>query len=173
MPEKNQKFMPRILFVLLIVLSVSAFPQLKEQKISQPSVVNSIVNQSPGSLFNIFSPEKFRMNHSYNMSYTSFAGGGLALGVYTNSMLFKLAENMSFQVDASMFHSPYNTFGKNAADQLSGFSISSARFDYKPTENMLITVQYQNLPYNYYSPFDSYYQRYNPFLMPSNELFTK
>lgn len=165
--------MKRLAFVLCLIFAVTVSAQLKEQRISQPSVVNSIVKQSPGSLFNIFSPEKFRMNHSYSMSYTSFGGRGLALGVYTNSMFFKLADNMSFQVDASLYHSPYNSFGRNAQDQLSGFNISSARFDYKPADNMLITVQYQSLPFNYYSPFDNYYQRYNPFLMPSNELFTK
>ncbi len=165
--------MKKTAIILSLLFFVNGYSQLKDQKIPQPSIVNSIVNQSNGSIFNIFSPEKFKMNHSYSMSYSSFGGHGLAMGVYTNSMLFKLAENMSFQVDASLYHSPYNSFGKDMANQLSGLAISSARFDYKPAENFLITLQYQNLPYNYYSPFESYGRRFSPFYTPANDMFIK
>ncbi len=165
--------MRRLVYFLSMIFFINGYSQLRDQQIQPPSVVNSIVNQSPGSIFNIFSPDKFKMNHSYSMSYSAFGGHGLAMGVYTNSMLFKLADNMSFQVDASLYHSPYNTFGKDAASQFSGFSISNARFDYRPAENFLITLQYQSLPMNYYSPFDGMTRRFNPFLSPSNDPFIK
>ncbi len=40
------------------------------------------------------------------MQYSSFGGNGLALGVYTNSMFYRLMANMDVQLDVSLIHSP-------------------------------------------------------------------
>ena len=124
------------------------------------SVRDGIVDHSSGSLFGFLNSDNFSMRHSFNMSYSAFGNQGLALGVYTNSMMLKLANNMNFQVDASIVQSPYSSFGREFQDQLSGIYITKAAFNYKPWDDVFISIQYRNLPMAYhYSDYGFYSNR--------------
>lgn len=156
-----QKFL--ILFICVFTFSVSA--QFKEPGFPSQNIRDGIVNQNSGSLFGFLNSENFMMRHSYNLSYSSFAGHGLALGMYTNSMMLKLAENMNVEVDASIVHSPYSTLGKDFQNSLNGIYLTRAAFNYKPWDDVFISIQYRNLPLSYhYSDYGFYQNRfYYPF----------
>lgn len=157
--------MKRMVFLIFLVVSCNLFAQFKESGFSTQSIRDGIVDPNAGLLFGFLNSENFSMRHSYNLSYSSFGGQGLALGVYTNSMMLKLADNMNIQVDASIVHSPYSSFGKNFQNQLNGFYLTRATFNYKPWDDVFISVQYRNLPLSYhYSEYGFYNNRfYNPF----------
>lgn len=152
-----------ILFAAIISLNVYA--QFKEPGFPTESIRDGIIDQSSGSLFGFLNSDSFMMRHSFNMSYSAFGNQGLALGVYTNSMMLKLADNMNFQVDASIVQSPYSTFGREFQDQLSGIYITKAAFNFKPWDDVFISIQYRNLPMSYhYSDYGFYSNRfYSPF----------
>lgn len=152
--------MKKILIIALTLITIS-FAQFRENNLFKPGVKDGLVNSDPNFLFGLFNSNNFSMNHSYSLSFSSFGSNGLALGVYTNSMLFKLTDNMNFQVDASLVHSPYNSFGKDFQNNLNGFYISRAQFNYKPYENFSLSIQYRNMP-GYNSPYgyDDYYNRF-------------
>lgn len=158
--------MKKILLVILLVTATTSFAQFRENNIFKPSVKDGLIKDDSSFLTGLFNSNNFSMNHSYSLSYSSFGNNGLALGVYTNSLLFKLSGNMNFQVDASLVHSPYNSFGKDFQNNLNGFYISRAQFNYKPFEDFSISIQYRNLPgYNSFygdglsnrNPFDTDY----------------
>ncbi|MCC6549580.1 MAG: hypothetical protein IT279_05870 [Ignavibacteriaceae bacterium] len=132
----------------VIVFSCSAFGQYKDTEILKPGVKSFIVDDSDSFLFGLFDPSRFAMHHSYSMSYSAGGGNGVALGVYTNSMFFKLASNLNFQIDAQLSHSPYNTFGGTFGEDLSGFRISRAQLNYQPWKNFTVNLSYQQLPAN-------------------------
>ncbi|NWF88993.1 MAG: hypothetical protein HXY50_05965 [Ignavibacteriaceae bacterium] len=157
--------MKKVIVIIAVLLSSNSYAQFKESGIHNLSIRDGIVEQSTGSLFGFLNSDNFSMRHSFNMSYSAFGNEGLALGVYTNSMMFKLAENMNFQVDASIVQSPYSTFGKEFQNNLSGLYITRASFNYKPWDDVFISVQYRNLPMSYhYSDYGFYSNRfYNPF----------
>jgi len=151
--------MRKLLFLLFFLgISVSSFAQFRDTEIFKPGIKDEIIDTDPNFIFKIFSPERFRMTHSYSMSYSNFSGGGLALGMYTNSMNFRLADNLTFRLDASIAHSPYSSFSDNFTNQLTGFSISQARLDYQPSDNFFVTLQYQSIPagYRYGYGYDSW-----------------
>lgn len=135
---------------IFLLIALSSFTllnaQFKDNNIFKPGVKDGLVNDDSQFLFGLFNSNNFSMNHSYSLSYSSFGSNGLALGVYTNSMLFKLSTDMNFQVDASLVHSPYNSFGKNFQNNLNGFYISRAQFNYKPYKNFSLSIQYRNFP---------------------------
>jgi hypothetical protein len=165
--------MKRFVFLLAILFSVSVCAQFKDPGFPIKSVRDGIIDQSAGSLFGFLNSDNFMMRHSFNLSYSAFGNQGLALGVYTNSMMLKLADNMNFQVDASIVQSPYSTLGKEFQNQLSGLYITKAAFNYKPWEDVFISVQYRNLPMSYhYSDYGFYSNRYyNPFF--NNSFFDR
>ncbi|GAB4291229.1 MAG: hypothetical protein Kow0098_10330 [Ignavibacteriaceae bacterium] len=146
-----------ILTVLLLCVQVPA--QFRDDGMPKEEIMDGIVSKrNSTSLFGLFNSEIFQMRHSYNLSYSSIGGQGLALGVYTNSMLFRLASNLDVQVDASFVHSPYSTFSKEFQNSINGIYLSNASVNYRPWSDVFISVQYSNEPYNYYYPF--YYGRY-------------
>ena len=149
-----------LVFCLLFTLQAISFAQFKNDNGFKPSVKDGIINDSPNFVLGFFDPSKFSMSHSYTMSYTSFAGNGLALGVYTNSMMYRFTDRFNVQVDASISHSPYNTFGKDQQNNLNGIRLSRAEVNYMPWDNFKVSLQYRNDPSMYY--YGSPYQ-YNPF----------
>lgn len=157
--------MKKVVILFAAIMSLNSYAQFKEPGIPTTSVRDGIVDHSVGSLFGFLNSDNFTMRHSFDLSYSAFGNEGLALGVYTNSMMLKLAENMNFQVDASIVQSPYSSFGREFQDQLSGIYITRAAFNYKPWDDVFISVQYRNLPMSYhYSDYGFYSNRfYNPF----------
>jgi len=162
--------MKKMMILFAVIISLNVYAQFKEPGFPANSIRDGIVNENSGSLFGFLNSDNFEMKHSYSLSYSSFGSEGLALGVYTNSLLFKLSNKMNVQVDASFIHSPYSTFGKDFQNQLNGVYVTRAAFNYKPWDDVFISIQYRNLPMAYhYSDYGFYSNRfYNPF---SNDNF--
>lgn len=130
--------------------------QYKDQLNASGNIVSGIFNGKASSLFGLINPDNFSMHHTIDLSFSAFGGGSMALGVYTNSMMYKIADNLNVEADLSLVNSPYNSFSKDLAKQINGFYLSRAQLNYKPTDNMSIVLQYRNIPMSYYSPY-SYY----------------
>lgn len=154
--------MKKSVLVIMLVFAVSVNAQFKDQMNKNSDIRSGFIKDAPSSLFlGFFNPNNFHMNHSFNLSFSAFGGGSMALGVYTNSMSYKFSDNLDVQADISLVNSPYNSFGKDFTNQVNGLYLSRAQINYRPTDNTFITVQYNSMPYNYYSPY-SYYG-YSPF----------
>lgn len=141
-----------MLIILVLTLSAAAFGQFKEQANNKPTIHDGLIrNSTPSMVLGFINPNNFSMHHSYSLSYSAFGNNGLALGVYTNSMMYKFNDNLDIQVDASLVHSPYSTFGTQVTDQINGLYLSRAVLNYRPAKNFLINIQYNRNPYGYYN----------------------
>ena len=78
-------------------------------------------------------------------------------------MMYKFTDKLDVQLDASLVHSPYSTFGKNFQDNINGIYIDRAQINYTPWDNVKVMLQYRNIPYSYYSGYGMY--ETNPFNM--------
>lgn len=157
--------MKKIILVSVALFTMTSFAQFKGSGFPERNIKDGIVSQqSVGSLFSFLNSDSFQMQHSYSLSYTGFGGQGLALGVYTNSMLFNLSNNLNVQVDASLVHSPYSSLGREFSNSLTGIYLSRAAIDYKPWDDVYISVQYRSIP-NYYYPYShgDFNDYYGPF----------
>lgn len=151
------------LVAAMVLLGVSiGGAQFKSQVEQESRISDNMIRQStPGFFFGWFDPEKFHMRHTFDLSYQTFGGQGLSLGTYTNSMTYEFAENLDARADVSLSYSPFNsfsTFGSTKKNDLSGLYVSRAQLNYRPWENVMVQIQYRQIPYGnyYYSPF------YNP-----------
>lgn len=152
--------MKKLMFLFVIIFTLSTYAQFKETGFPTSNIRDGIVNNSVSPLFGFLNSENFSMTHSFSMQYSAFGNQGMALGMYTNSMMYKFSDNLNVQLDASFIHSPYSTFGEKFQKEISGFYISRAAVNYKPWEDVSIHIQYQNIPYNYYNPYN-YYRGWN------------
>ncbi|MBI9071974.1 MAG: hypothetical protein JEY94_10265 [Melioribacteraceae bacterium] len=146
--------MKRLLLVVLVFLTSITFGQFKKDIENPISIRDGVFNDNPsGLLLDFLGIEDFSMNHSVEMSYSSGAGQGVALGVYTNSMAFKFSDKLQLEVDASMVNSPYSSFGKDHMNQINGIYLSRAELKYKISDDAHLHIQYQQIPNGLYSPY--------------------
>jgi len=81
---------------------------------------------------------------------------GLALGMYTNSMMYKFSNALDAQVDVSLQHSPYSSFDQRLQNSLSGVFLNRAAIDYRPSDNMLLRLSYEKIPFGLYGMYGPY-----------------
>lgn len=154
--------MKKFIMIILIAAFTVSYAQFKEQSNKSLDIKNGIVKNYSSSLFGFFNMDNFRMNHTFDISYQTFgSAGNLALTTYTNSMFYKINDQLNVQADISLVNSPFNSFGKDFSSKINGLYLSRAQINYRPTENMSIIFQYRNIPSYYYpySYFSSPYYR--------------
>jgi hypothetical protein len=155
--------MKYVIIILFLIFNVSALGQFRSDGSQTPSVKEGIVSDDQNYLFGFLNSDNFIMRHSFNVSYSAFAGQGVSLTSYTNSMFYRLMDNLNVQLDLSVVHSPYSTLGDTFQKNISGIYISNAAVNYRPWKDFSVHLQYRNIPYGYgyYNP---YYNYYSPFI---------
>lgn len=158
---KRFAFAVGVIILVAALTTMQADAQFRSQEPGAPRAAGSILQGGQASsIFSFFNAENFNMNHSYSMSYMTMGGRGMAVGMYTNSMYYRLSDPLGVRLDVSMAHTPHNSF--NNANDFSGLFISRAEVNYEPSENFRIQLQYRQIPYSTYgSPFyNPWYNRY-------------
>jgi hypothetical protein len=126
--------------------------QFKRTPSEEPKVSSSIIAPSTSSdWFRLLSLENLQMRQSYSMSYMTSSGFGLALGRYTNSMFYRISDKVDAQLDLTLQHSPYSTLDQRLQNSLGGLFVDRAQINYRPTDNMLFSISYRQIPWSYFS----------------------
>ncbi|MEE9430859.1 MAG: hypothetical protein V3V16_07465 [Melioribacteraceae bacterium] len=156
--------MKKILFIFLLVQTSLLLGQFKGQAEKPINISGAILSDNPvSSLFSFFDTSKFSMDHSFSMSYSALGSNGLALGVYKNNIAYEFSDDLNMELETSFVNSPYSSFGKSFTDQINGVYLSRASLNYRPTEDMSISIQFRNSPMNSYYNSNRYGYGYSPF----------
>ena len=162
----NQNFGDEVksfLIIVFILYATSISAQFRDTGIEPKSVKEGIVTENSNSLFGFLNSDDFIMRHSFSLNYSSFAGQGMSLTSYTNSMFYRLMNNLNVQLDVSVMYSPYSTLGDQFQKDISEIYISNAAINYHPWDNFSVHLQYRSMPfgYGYYHPFYGYGNPFN------------
>jgi len=148
-----------VTIVLLLLGMLPLQAQLKSQ-LPKPLAVEDAI-QIPGvgsnnSLLSFINPDRFFMNQSYSLSYSSF-GGGSSMGIYQNQMSYIFSDKLMMNARLGLMHDPlnlgaYSTGQTNLMDNLIyGFDLS-----YRPKDNVIFNIRFDKRPYYYRSGFYPY-----------------
>ena len=154
-----------LLFVALLYAAAPAQAQLRANLPQGDAPVAVYENQQGFSLGSLVNPDHFKISNSYEMSFSSFGGQNLGLGVLTTSLRYQPTDKLAARVDVGVAHSP---FGSEGVQQQLGFSsetpakvyLQNAQIAYRPTENSVIQFQIQQSPYGSYASPYGYYDPY-------------
>ncbi len=146
-----------VLFVFAATLAVATPSQAQLR--SDASALNqgeSVRLMDSGfQLSNLFSPNVFRMSHSYEMSAGSVGGNGYSLGMYTNSMQWQFSNQLAARVDVAMAHSPFgggDVLGlSNDPNQPFKLFVRNAEVAYRPTDSIQLNFSYRQSPFGGYA----------------------
>ena len=162
--RKRFKILAGLVGLLSVVSVHQSSAQFKRTPDNEPKVSDSFIKPETDSDFlGFFNPDNFKMRQSYSMSYTAMGRQGLALGMYTNSMMYRFSNTVDAQVDVSLQHSPYSTFDQRLQNSLTGVFLNRAAIDYRPSDNMLLRVSYEKIPFGLYGMYGGMYGPYNGF----------
>lgn len=154
-----------LLLVALLYLAAPAHAQLRANVPQGDAPVAVYDSQAGFSLGSLINPDHFKISNSYEMSFSSFGGQSLGLGVLTTSLRYQPTDRLAARVDVGVAHSP---FGSSGVQQQLGFSqdtpakvyLQNAQIAYKPTENSVIQFQFQQSPFGSYASPYGYYSPY-------------
>jgi len=154
--------------IVFLALAVPAQAQLRKDVNEQQAQTRLYGGEVTGFLLNkLFSPQHFRMSHSYEMSVGGFGGNTSSLGMYTNTMMFQFNQKLAARVDVSFAHSPFggnNYFGHNIGNigDNGRVFLRNAEVVYRPSENTRFHFSFRQSPYGgYMGPYGHY--GYNPY----------
>jgi hypothetical protein len=151
MEDRAMKKVLGWLVALVLIVVTTGAAQFRSKIEPKPAVNESLIRQDGGNfLVGWFDPSRLTMRHSFSLSYQTFGGKGLSVGSYTNSIFYKFSDPLDVQFDVSMIHSPFNSFGRDFQDRLSGVYLSRAQLNYRPSDNILFQIQYRQVPAMYW-----------------------
>jgi hypothetical protein len=149
--------------MIFLVSTTASFAQFKDSGFETNSVKEGIVSENSNAIFGFLNSDDFIMRHSFSLNYATSGGQGMSLTSYTNSMFYRLMNNLNVQLDVSVMYSPYSTMGEQFQKDISGVYISNAAINYHPWDNFSVHLQYRSMPfgYGYYHPFYGYGNPFN------------
>ena len=147
------------------VFSTGAQAQFRhDPEAAQPDLNTADAMKGGDSFWSrLFDPERFSMHQTYSMSFVSSGFGSTGLGMFTNTFSYRASDNLFVSADLSAVYSPFSTLGSSYAKSLNGIYLTSARLDWKLSDNTFMRVEYVGGPGGMggYGGYDPY--AYNPF----------
>lgn len=139
-----------LLLSMILIGLASAQSQTPRSHVFKPS---SIVSRPSGFLDSLLDPSKFSMSHSYSLSFFSVGKQTFNQGLYLNTMNYKFSDPLRMQVRIGFLHQPFGDMGMSQTTGSRVF-VQRALLQYKPSDKMSISIDYQVLPSSlYYSPY--------------------
>lgn len=149
-----------VMCAVLLALAVAspANAQLRTDARAQSQLAMPRLSDAGGVLGTLFSPNTFRMAHSYTFSAGSMGGQGYSMGLYTNSMMFQFSPKLAARVDVGVAHSPFGNGlpGMRMDGQGNNLNVflQNAEIAYRPNDSFQMHFSVRQSPFGgYMSPF--------------------
>ena len=136
---------------VLILATLLAAAPVRAQDLGAPAASNptyTAISTSPprgGGILptSLFDPRKFSISNSLVFGYSSGGSGygNGSAGLFTSSLGYQLKSNMALHVNVGAHMNP--AFGGD--DKTSGIFLEGATFDWRPTTNSLLRVEYRDI----------------------------
>lgn len=123
-----------IIFIILVTLPFLASGQFK----AQPKIP-SVKSLLEGGKRGLIDFTKIRMTHSYSMSFSSSGGRGATIGLYQNTMSYKISDPLEVKLKIGLVNNFQNSYynGGSGNQILYGTEVT-----YKPSDNFQIYFEY-------------------------------
>jgi hypothetical protein len=136
--------MCRALAFMTLLCATPAVAQDFTSPSANPSYsgISSPAPHSGGILpIGLFDPRKFSISNTLSFGYAGGSGYGGSAGLFVSSLGYQLKSNMALHVNVGAHMNP--AFGSN--DLAKGIFLEGATFDWKPSTNSLLRVEYRDI----------------------------
>ena len=96
---------------------------------------------------------RFHMSQSYSLGFFSGSGQSGALGMYTNTISYQLANPLTLTLNMGILHDASVLWGDKKSGTSARF-LPSGWLDWRPSENFRMSIGFETIPVFYnYGPF--------------------
>ena len=152
--------MKKLNFLIFLILALSI--SLSAQSLRQSDLGSSgdaIGESRMDNKFSLFDLSRFEMHHSYSISYFSSGGQGTTIGMYINSIRYRISNPLTLNVSLAWMHQPGNLLARDRGTPTDYGSIyPSFSLEYRPSSSFLLQVEYRSVPAY---PYSNGYYRYD------------
>jgi hypothetical protein len=148
----------KITLIVVCMLCVSVFAQSSLERKDLGTSGDAIGESRIDNKFSLFDLSRLEMRQSYSVSYFSGNGSGQTIGMYMNSIRYRISNPLTISIDLLWMHEPGQLFSQNKSTPTDYGSIfPSFRLEYRPSDKFYLEVGYQRVPsYMYYDQARSY-----------------
>ena len=139
------------LLIMLLSIPLHAQSGLERQQ-QEATSADAIGDARIDNKFSLLDLSRLDMSHSYTISYFSANGHGTTIGMYMNSIRYRISNPLTLNVNLAWVHQPGQIFGGDRGTPTDYGSIyPSFSLEYRPSENFYLEVGYHSVPaYMYY-----------------------
>ncbi|MCI0514729.1 hypothetical protein L0128_16055 [candidate division KSB1 bacterium] len=150
---KMNRLVGVFLFVGLISNLIFAQSKLQEPSVDVRKMLHSLAYPQQGFSLLGIDPSKLKMNHSYTLTFSSFgSGSNLGQGLYLNTISYQFSNYLSMNLQWGLLHQPLAT-GLMAPQTGAQLFLSNAELRYQPMKNMVMKLQFNQIPASLYYPY--------------------
>jgi hypothetical protein len=147
-----------LLLVLILLIPILLKAQSEDKSFDYAPLKG--LQKTQGFLDHLINPEHFTMSQSYSLSFFDIGGSSVSQGLYLNTLNYRFSDPLMMQVRFGFLHHPFGAKGYDVQNtNQNKFFIQRAMLQYKPSQNMTFTVDFQQIPQAMISPY-GYYNRY-------------
>ena len=142
---KLLKILTSCILVFCLFQSVAAETLVKKQGSTSP--MNTVGTTRVDSKFSLLDPNRFSMQQSYSLLYSSYNGRGQTIGLYLNSMKYQLSSSLNLNVTLGWLHQPSRIFTRTDRGVNDyGHIMPNVRLLYQPSDKFLLQISYESIP---------------------------
>jgi hypothetical protein len=98
--------------------------------------------------FSLLDPSRFRMSQSYSLGYFSGSGSSGSMGLYMNTIEYKISDPLTVRVGLAYLHQPLgfvqNTGALSELNQ--GKFLPNFSLEYRPSDRFQMLVDFRTVP---------------------------
>ena len=98
--------------------------------------------------FSLLDPSRFKMSQSYTMSYFSGSGSSGSVGLYMNTIEYRLSDPLTVRVGLAYLHQPLgflsNSGARSGLDE--GRLLPNFSLLYRPSNRFQLLIDYRTVP---------------------------
>lgn len=132
----------------IMLVPIVAFGQLKSEQPGQVDIASKLITtMQPQNLMGMLglNPNRLHIRQSYSLSFMNLGGQSFGQGVYLNNIAYQVSDPLMVSVEWGFRHEPLASSGITSPYK-SGFFLSNARVDYRPSDKFRLQVEYSAYP---------------------------
>ena len=133
--------MQTLLYAILVITALLS-AQFKEKEDFDPRQKLLSTNTSSGGLLDA---ERFSLDQTYSMSYSSGSAHSMATGAYVAGLNYRFSDPLSMKLELAASFMPYSTFSL-PSDQKTQVYFKSATLDYRPNDTFRMKIRVEHNP---------------------------
>ncbi|PID28425.1 MAG: hypothetical protein CR982_04430 [Candidatus Cloacimonadota bacterium] len=130
-----------ITLFLILFLGSSLYSQFREKQEDSRVLLMKPLNSSQTSLLDM---DRFSIDHSFSMSYSNSSKYSFMENEYVSGINYRFSDPLTLRVELAASYIPYSSFSMEDNMKASIY-LKSATLNYKPSENVSISLKYSNL----------------------------